>query len=69
MIVVTTKLKKLPATCTKCKFSCNDVWTGRMCMASNHRPCPVERAPSGNTRYGKPDWCPLTVLEGSKTDA
>lgn len=65
MIVAKTKMTCIPETCKKCSLA--DVkhfgfhGTERYCGITK-RVCPVEKKPSGNMGYGKPNWCPLTCL-------
>lgn len=61
MIVAQTKMKRMPDTCKKCSLS-YIAEEGRACGEVG-RYCPTEQAPSGNTRYVKPDWCPLMEIE------
>ena len=64
MIVIKTKLKKLPEKCNKCKYSylryderfCSVTFIdGGLC-----RCCPYEyNKEKRNWEYTKPEWCPL----------
>lgn len=65
VIVSRKNMKRMPDTCKKCCMSYFPAGTeysaevdDRLCSLTN-RWCPTEQAPSGNTRYVKPDWCPL----------
>lgn len=60
MIVADTKMKRMPDTCKKCSKS----YTHLDCLACSLAGylCPKEKAPSGNERYIKPDWCPLMEI-------
>lgn len=62
MIVAKTRMKKIPATCNKCCFSCIDRGEGRYCTIT-YMVCPIEKKESGNYGYSKPDWCPLVELK------
>ena len=68
MIVIKTKLKKLPEKCNKCKYSyINGRWgygTERVCSVSFEkgmcRPCPIEFVKEKrNYEYQRPEWCHL----------
>ena len=68
MIVIETKLKKLPEKCNKCKYSyTNGGWgygTERFCSVSfvkgMCRPCPIDFVKEKrNWEYQRPEWCPL----------
>ena len=68
MIVIETKLKKLPLKCNKCKYSYVSggfgIDTERFCAVSFRNgeccPCPIEFIPEKrNWEYQRPDWCPL----------
>ena len=72
MIVIETKLKKLPRKCNQCKYSYTYKPLGderqRFCMVSfDHglnKPCPYEfNKEKNNWGYTKPDWCPLREVE------
>lgn len=66
MIVAKTKMKRIPDTCKKCSVSYvyydSPIDSTRCCRITSYE-CPTETAPSGNTRYVKPDWCPLMEIE------
>ena len=68
MIVIKTKLKKLPEKCNKCKYSyTNGGWgygTKRFCSVSFEknmcRPCPIKFVKEKrNYEYQRPEWCHL----------
>ena len=68
MIVIKTKLKKLPEKCNKCKYSYTyGGWsydTKRFCSVSFEkgmcRPCTIEFVKEKrNYEYRRPKWCPL----------
>lgn len=68
MIVIETKLKKLPPKCNKCKYSYVSgdfgIDSERFCAVSFRngecRLCPIEFVPEKrNWEYQRPDWCPL----------
>lgn len=74
MIVAKTKMKRIPETCKKCSMAENEygAWgvacAPKRCLLTG-RDCPQEKKLSGNVGYGKPDWCPLTLLsEEQKTE-
>lgn len=61
MIYISTKLKKIPEVCTKCKYSglrwdCGD--DIRYCRITNEE-IPMVRTENGNMKYAKPKSCPL----------
>lgn len=61
MIVVKTKMRKLPKNCKKCALSIVEHgWMGpyRVCRIF-WRTCPTEESGGGNEKYTKPEWCPL----------
>lgn len=72
MIVIETKLKKLPQKCSQCKYSYVEYSFGRdsqrYCRVSfnkdMNKPCPYEfNKEKNNWEYTKPDWCPLREVE------
>jgi hypothetical protein len=63
MIVVKTRLRRIPNTCATCSISYIDPWGLRVCGV-NKKECPEEVKPSGRIGYGKPSWCPLAKVEG-----
>lgn len=61
MIYIKTSLKKVPACCTKCKYSSvfgRGLDTVRYCRLTDI-PAPQERTANGNWKYTKPKNCPL----------
>lgn len=63
MIVIKTKIRVLPKTCSKCKYSYLK-YGNRFCAVSfvdtMNRCCPYEyNTAKRNWEYVKPDWCPL----------
>lgn len=64
MIVAKTKMRKIPTSCKKCNLSFQN-WAGERTCFVTKKDCPIEEAPSGNWRYGKPTWCPLVEMEDS----
>ena len=72
MLVIETKLKKLPEKCNKCKYSYTNggygYGTERFCAVSFQkdmcRPCPIEYVPEKrNYKFQRPDWCPLKEIQ------
>ena len=68
MVVIETKLKKIPVKCNKCSYSYTiggfGIDTVRLCSVSFEkgacRTCPIEyNADKRNWEYTKPKWCPL----------
>lgn len=78
MIVIETKLKKLPEKCNKCKYSYLDEVNGpfiynRFCgvvfQKGLNPVCPMEfNKEKNNYEYTKPDWCPLKVIDDKRGD-
>lgn len=75
MIVIETKLKKLPEKCNQCKYSrTNSGWSydaGRFCSVSfkngMHRLCPIEFVKEKrNWEFQRPDWCPLREVNNEE---
>ena len=74
MIVIETKLKKIPEKCNKCKYSYVNGGFGidaqRFCGVSFRKdmclPCPKEfDKEKRNWEYQRPDWCPLIEIENA----
>ena len=72
MIVIQTKLKKIPQKCNRCSYSyvvnSKSMYGDRFCAVSfingMNRICPYEyNEAKRNCEYGKPDWCPLKEIE------
>ena len=61
MIVAKTRMKRIPDTCKRCSASYPTGGGDKACELTWYI-CPTETAPSGNTRYVKPDWCPLMEI-------
>lgn len=69
MIAIKTTLKKIPKTCTKCKYSYLD--EVRFCSVlfrnGEHMQIPYEYVPSVNNYcYIKPKECPLYDMQNEK---
>ena len=71
MIVAVTKLKGMPKSCSRCKFSeteyVRSIPLGRKCTLA-HKFIPTEKSPHGNDRYIKPYWCPLREVSQDSFD-
>lgn len=65
MIIVKTKMKKMPKTCKECRISYIGWEEVRFC-GINGKTCPMEQKPSGNWGYSKPSWCPLVEVSDLK---
>ena len=70
MIIVKTKLKKIPSSCTKCPFSVTD-YGGRHCFVVKEDGFPKEIPyefikEKKNWCYVKPKWCPLVEIQDDK---
>ena len=72
MIVIKTKLKKIPEKCNKCNYSYTDGGFGldsqrfcSVCMQKGlNRACPMEyNKEKRNWEYFRPDWCPIEELK------
>ena len=66
-IVLKTKLKKIPDTCTKCRYSFF-INYHRVCSATPHKEsfkdCEKKYVlEKRNFVYVRPKWCPLTEME------
>lgn len=67
MIIIETKLKKLPEKCNKCKYSYLAGFSydaARICSVvyknGENPACPMEfNKEKRNWEYKRPDWCPL----------
>ena len=60
MIYSKTNLKKIPTTCSKCKFSIlNRYFDMRRCTLLNNKECKKIKSKSGNLMYTKLKECPL----------
>lgn len=70
MIYIKTKLKKIPHSCNKCKYSnlVYDIWDhfDRVCTVNGNMVCPMKRTENHNMAYTRPNWCPLIKKEGSE---
>ena len=70
MIIVKTKMKKLPETCSKCKFG-KTTWTRgfgniKTCVITN-KDIDYDFSPEkGNWCYVKPEWCPLVEVSNEE---
>lgn len=68
MIIIKTKMKKIPDTCKKCPYSCvhheyYDATGTRYCVI-NGKALPMEYVKEKrNWCYIKPDWCPLEEID------
>lgn len=73
MIIIDTKLNRIPSKCNECKYShtvgqigrierfCSVVSTKGIC-----RPCPIKLV-SGHWQYVRPDWCPIREISIGNT--
>lgn len=68
MIVIGTKLNRIPTKCNECLYSClvsNMGEQKRFCAVTVRnglrRFCPV-RLINGHWQYIKPDWCPIRKI-------
>lgn len=68
MIIIKTKMKRIPDTCTKCPYSlvnhdCCDYEGDRYCVTNGYS-IPMEYVKEKrNWCYIKPDWCPLEEID------
>lgn len=60
MIIVETKLKKIPDNCVKCKFS-HTFYDARICDITD-KIIEMQKVESGNKAYVRPVWCQLKEI-------
>lgn len=66
MIIIKTKLSKIPNSCGKCPFSIPE---GFSCYDSNifcaitKKDCPFDKTVEGEKKYKKADWCPIVEIK------
>ena len=64
MIIVNTKMKKLPEKCTKCKYGIYNSYDNvRICALTQRVPYYVFNKEKNNWEYVKPRWCPLKEVK------